>query len=273
MIKWRPKVPILLRSENASRKWFTIGSPYFLTPMACYRRPIVLLAHCSDRPAAIQGSMAPLIHSLLFLTERGFAPGGEPDALLCHASTPVLPDIDLPVFLEPANGSEAALRSLMQRAPAGVVLSDCRTGADVQRLDVLLSVAEAEEGIPLGQTRILATTDGLLPLPFSEAAFGRKSRRLAGLVWDWRLLATTLGATRLRADGRWTDAFALARATTLLTAKASGIAVYDVSPPLPESDFAADCIGARHDGFDGRMTDNPEQVAAINAAFRTRAPA
>lgn len=229
--------------------------------------------HCSNRPAAIQGSMASLIHSLLSVADRAQARVAEPaDALLCDASTPLPPDYDIAVFLRLPDDGEAALRSLVRRAPAGVVLANCRTGADVQRFDVLLSVAEAEEGIPLGQTRILATTDGLLPLPFSEAAFGRKSRRLAGLVWDWRLLATTLGATRLRADGRWTDAFALARATTLLTAKASGIAVYDVAPPLPEPDFAADCIGACADGFDGRLTDDPEQVAAINAAFRTRAP-
>ncbi|HVK93044.1 MAG TPA: hypothetical protein VM468_16850 [Mycoplana sp.] len=213
--------------------------------------------------------MAPLIHSLLSLADQAPVSGAEPaDAILCDALAPALPDLDMPVFLRLPDEGEAVLRSLVRHGPAGVVLANCRTGADIQRLDVLLSVAEVEEGMPLGKTRILATTDGLLPLPFSEAAFGRKSRRLAGLVWDWRLLATTLGATRHRADGRWTDAFALARATTLLTAKASGIAAYDVALPLPEADFAADCIGARADGFDGRLTDSPDQVAAINAAFR-----
>ena len=95
-----------------------------------------------------------------------------------------------------------------------------------------------------------------------------KSRRLSGVIWDWRTLAAALGATRtFNRAGEWTPAFAYGRAATLLAAKAAGVAAYDVAPPGDGEGFAEDCRDARADGFSGRVALEPTQLAAINAAF------
>lgn len=169
-------------------------------------------------------------------------------------------------FAEIPGESEQALRTIIRSKPAGVVLRGCRAGADIQRLDVLLSVAEAEEGVELGTTHIIGMTDGVLPPPNSEAAFKQKSRRLAGLLWDWRLLAKFLGARRSKdADGRWTQAFAEARTATLMCAKAAGIAAYEFASDVADLDRV--CREARADGFDGRATETPGDIVTINSTF------
>lgn len=208
-------------------------------------------------------------HSLLLVDKDAPPDGGGADAVLCSASlAPRLPP-GFGIFLTLPDEDERTLRSLVRLGPTGVVLTNCHAGADVQRLDVLLCVAEAEEGVTQGTTRILAFTDGLLPPPLSEAGFSRKSPRLHGLVWDWRALAQTLGAARhQQADGRWTDAFARARAATLIAAKAAGVCAYDVTPNPVGWDFLSQCQAARADGFDGRATVEHGQIAAINAAFK-----
>lgn len=192
--------------------------------------------------------------------------------MLCSAPlAPRLPP-GIDIFLALPDDNERTLRSLIRLGPTGVVLANCHAGADVQRLDVLLSVVEAEEGVTRGTTRILAFTDGLLPPPLSEAGFCRKSQRLHGLVWDWRALALTLAAARHQeADGRWTDAFAQARAATLMAAKTAGVCAYDVTPNPVGRDFPDECDAARADGFDGRATAEVGQVPTINAAFKASA--
>lgn len=197
---------------------------------------------------------------------------GGADALVCDPSLAPRVQPGIGLFLTLPDEHESTLRSLIRLGPTGIVLTNCHSGADAQRLDVLLSVAEAEEGLTNGTTRILAFTDGLLPPPRSQAGFRGKSQRLHGLVWDWRALAQTLGAVRHQeADGRWTDAFAQARAATLIAAKAAGVCAYDVTPNPVGREFSSQCRAARDDGFDGRATVEPGQLAAINEAFEASA--
>lgn len=186
------------------------------------------------------------------------------DALVCRTWPPPVPGTR--IVLVPADESEGTLRAAVRLRPFALALMDCRSGADVQRLDVLLSVAEAVEGVASGTTRILAWTDGLLPAPFDGAGFRGKSARLSGLVWDWRALARLLGASRCRNDnGAWAHAFASARTATLMSAKVAGVPAYEVAEG--GSDFAADCRRARADGFDGRVAVAAGQLAIINQAF------
>ena len=91
------------------------------------------------------------------------------DALFCPSPLPA-PVPSSRTILLPPDESEEALRTVVRLRPTAVALLDCRSGADVQRLDVLLSVAEAEEGLDPGITPILAWTDGLLPARAAAAA-------------------------------------------------------------------------------------------------------
>ncbi|MDX3929426.1 MAG: hypothetical protein QHC90_26945 [Shinella sp.] len=163
---------------------------------------------------------------------------------------------------------EILLRKAVLIGAAGIALKDVRNGAEVQRLDVLLSVAEAEEGVEHGRTKILALTDGMLPPAGSSAGFSEKSRRLIGLAFDPAALAATLGATRERSpDGQWAPAFAQARTATLFSSKAAGLAAFDAPSPLAGEPLLMDCHISRADGFDGRLTADPQQVEIINAAY------
>lgn len=213
------------------------------------------------------------LHSLLLLDDDASTVGSaDADAILCSASFSTRLQPTDGIFLTIPDDSEATLRSLIGLQPTGVVLTNCHAGADVQRLDMLLSVAEAEENLVPGTTRILAYTDGLLPPPLSHNGFARKSQRLVGLIWDWRTLAQMLGAARYQqADGRWTEAFTLARAATLMAAKAAGIAAYEVVPSRAGIDFEVECRAACADGFDGRATTDTRQIETINATFKAPA--
>ncbi|MCV3737523.1 hypothetical protein OCK02_15005 [Rhizobium sp. TRM96647] len=205
------------------------------------------------------------LHSLLEWTDDTSAETiAAADALICSAAPP--PEPGCRIILVPADESESTLCEVVRLRPFALALMDCRSGADVQRLDVLLSVAEAVKGVEPGTTRILAWTDGLLPAPFDEAGFHGKSARLCGLVWDWRPLARLLGASRCRDDhGCWTPTFAGARAATLMSAKAAGVSAYEVVEG--GSELSADCRHARADGFDGRVATDAGQIAIINRAF------
>lgn len=190
------------------------------------------------------------------------------DAVFC-ATSPLPASVSgARTIVRPTDESEDVIRALVRLRPLAVALMDCRSGADVQRLDVLLSVAEAEEGLNPGATPILAWTDGMLPRPYDAAGFGGKSPRLSGLVWDWRTLARLLGAERWQdGHGSWTEAFSSARTMTLMAAKAAGVAAYEVAAGADS--FAAGCEHARADGFDGCVAVDKGQVAIINQAFRS----
>ncbi len=160
------------------------------------------------------------------------------------------------------------LRQALASGARGIALADCRTGADTQRLAVMLSVAEAEEGFAEGSTPIFAITDGILPAPVSPQAFSGKSNRLAALIWDQQALSKSLGTNRARTEnGEWRHAFAAARAAVLLAAAAAGIPAYDSASDLAGEAFTADCEGSLADGFFGRLAVDPVQTPVIEAVY------
>ena len=164
------------------------------------------------------------------------------------------------------------LRPHLAAGGAGIALTGWRAGADIQRAAVLLSVAEAEEGLVVGSTPILAITDGILPAPVSPQGLCGKSSRLAALIWDCGSLMQALGAKRAFIEnGEWTGAFAATRAAVLLAAAAAGIPAYDSVSDLAGAAFTEDCERSRNDGFFGRLARNPAQAAIIQAVY-ARAP-
>ena len=205
-------------------------------------------------PDALRRGMETLPHALLE-TPAGLLPFGT-DSDFARAG---------------AAADVRTLRSAIAAGAAGIALAGCRTGADIQRLAVLLCVAEAEEDREDGSLMILGLTDGLLPAPGAPQGFAGKSPRLAGLVWDWAALARTLGLSRSRTErGEWTAPFAAARAATVLAAAAAGVPAYDSASDIGEEDFALSCARSRDDGFYGRIATNADQASLIETVYARR---
>jgi citrate lyase subunit beta/citryl-CoA lyase len=163
------------------------------------------------------------------------------------------------------------LIAVMAGAPDGIMLPKSAGPEAVQQLSAALDGLEQQNQILSGTTRIMPLVSETAAAALTIAAYAAVPLpRLAGLTWGAEDLSAAIGATRKRhADGRWTDAFRLVRAQTLLTAHASGVAAIDTL----HADFA-DSEGlkraaqeARADGFGGMLAIHPAQVAVINAAF------
>ncbi len=173
-------------------------------------------------------------------------------------------------FLLVESGREklAALRLAIAGGCRGIALVGCRSGADIQRLAVLLDVAEAEEGVADGAVRILGVTDGIMPAPRDTSGFSGKTPRLAGLVWDHHALARCLGAKRHEtAPGTWTTPFAAARAAVLLAAGAAGVPAYDSAEPHASGLFSEISQRSRDDGFYGCLAATTAQMAIIEEIY------
>jgi citrate lyase subunit beta/citryl-CoA lyase len=167
--------------------------------------------------------------------------------------------------------ADADLRSLKAAIganAAGILVTGCRSGAQLERLSVLLSVAEAEADQPEGSTAIIAATDGILPSFPTRPRLTDGTGRLAALVWDQSALLETLGATRTHSgDGEWTGAFAAARAAVLLAAHGAGVPAYDAPTELVGEDFAQHCRRSHGDGFFGRLARDEAQIAIIDEIY------
>lgn len=166
----------------------------------------------------------------------------------------------------PADGPEIepALAALMPARPDGVMIAFPAHAADVQRLDVLMSVEEAENGFEPGQTRIAVLADGLDDLDLAD-----KSARLVAACWSAARLMERLGATRMHdASGVLVDAFRYHRARLLSMAARAHLEAIDSESGLISTErLARDAREAAADGFSGKITLAPRQAAAINHAF------
>ena len=162
------------------------------------------------------------------------------------------------------------LAGVMAARPDGIMLPKCHGPDDVMALGAMLRVAEAENGIPDGQTAIIPIVTETARAVLLAAGFIRPLPRLAGLTWGAEDLSASIGARAAREDnGDYTDLFRLARSLTLLAASACETdAVDTVFPNFRDADgFARDCRTAQRDGFTAKMAIHPDQVPVINAAF------
>jgi citrate lyase beta subunit len=184
-----------------------------------------------------------------------------------HAVAERLPDCDAVIIdgmpgEQPAASSLPLFYSLSARADdpeiemvcgrlallggAGIFLRGCDGVDDIQKLDVLMSVAETEAGLPHGRHAILADlgstpAGALLALPRHPV-----SHRLSGLVFDGARLAEGLSLTEaLRPDRPLPPPIALARAHAILFARAIQVAAL-----VSIDDLAAEAAG-RAEGFSG----------------------
>ncbi|MGX1305566.1 citrate lyase subunit beta/citryl-CoA lyase [Amorphus suaedae] len=169
-----------------------------------------------------------------------------------------------------ADGARADLEAVMRAAPDGIVLPKSVDGRDVARLDAMLTVCEAEHGLPDLATRIVAIATESAEALFGLASYRGASRRLAGLAWGGEDLSADLGSTATRdADGALTDPFRMARSLCLAGAVAAGVQPIDtVFTDFRDLDgLRREAEMAARDGFTGKLAIHPDQVPVINAAF------
>ncbi|MDK1388057.1 aldolase/citrate lyase family protein [Sinorhizobium sp. 8-89] len=161
--------------------------------------------------------------------------------------------------------TEAGLDSLLASRIDGVVLAGCRGPADIQNLDVLLRVAEANAGIAAEGTAILAeyaTTPQSVLSPHSLAG---ASPRLAGLIFNASALAEATGCSELTGETDTASVIVVGRAAAVLRAREAGIAAYDVLPAHALDDAAVKryCATSTRDGFSAVVVQ-PQQVALLD---------
>lgn len=169
-----------------------------------------------------------------------------------------------------ADGARADLEAVMRAPPHGIVLPKSVDGRDVARLDAMLTVCEAENGLPDLATRIVAIATESAEALFGLASYRDASRRLAGLAWGGEDLSADLGSMATRdADGALTDPYRMARSLCLASAVAAGVQPIDtVFTDFRDLDgLAREAAAAARDGFTGKLAIHPDQVPVINAAF------
>ena len=155
------------------------------------------------------------------------------------------------------------------------MLPKCNAGADVSQLSAMLRVHEAGNGVPDGQTKIIALITETAAGVLSASTYRDPNPRLAGVTWGAEDLSASIGASATRdGNGRYTDVFRLARAVTILGASIADVAAIDtVFVNFRDTEgLMQECIEAERDGFTAKMAIHPAQVPVINEAF-TPSPA
>ncbi len=185
---------------------------------------------------------------LLNLRGEGHEAALRARAMLSSLPRPSNGGIPLIGGLHPQDSNEHAadVEAAVAAGAEAVALRGVRAGADLQRLDVVLSVAEAEQGRPMGSTAILAfigdNPAGLL----AAGSFAAMTPRLSMLGWHGGRLATALGQGP-DADQTFGT---LARSTTLMAAAAAGVAALDwMDPRLEGAALQRHLAGTAADGF------------------------
>lgn len=165
--------------------------------------------------------------------------------------------IDLLLAPFSSGDAEKGAELAVQLNANSVLLTGARSGADIQRLDVILRVAEVRTGAIAGSTGIvaLASSAGIL----AASSFRRCSTRLRALGWE--------------AQGDpLSDTARLARVTIGLAASAAGVVALDsVSPVGDEAAFQSECLVARQNGFTGKLSRQHHQISIINRIFTDQA--
>ena len=163
------------------------------------------------------------------------------------------------------------LETVMTAAPEGILVPECSGPGQLQEIAAQLYEVEQRNGIQHGATRIVPQVGSRAGDALNIRSFAEESHpRLAGLTWDARALAHSLGSRRTRDGfGGFTDAMRHVRASVLLTAHARGIMAIESAHAVAKDIEGADAAAkaARADGFSAMAARHPAQVGPINKAF------
>ncbi|MDJ0933669.1 CoA ester lyase [Breoghania sp.] len=165
------------------------------------------------------------------------------------------------------------LDAVMASAPEGILLPKATSGRDVERLDAMLSVHEADHNIKDGRTRIIVIATETAASLFTLGTYQSASKRLAGMAWGGEDLSADIGSTVNRANGEFTEPYRFARNLCLFGAVAAQVAPIDtVYTNFRDLDgLRAECEEAMRDGFTAKLAIHPAQVPVINDLFTPNA--
>lgn len=144
--------------------------------------------------------------------------------------------------------TEEALRSIMPLHPDAIHLLGCETSADVQKLDVLMSVYEAESGWQESPIPVFAEFGATASAILAPGSYRHRSRRLAGLVWNPAALLDHVGVSATP-DGTAGDLARFGRSMALLKAREAEVPAFLTVSDAPDRD--ATLRQAEADGFSG----------------------
>jgi len=186
-----------------------------------------------------------------------------------------------PYLLVRVNGLQTGLidddlDAIAAAKPDAIMLPKAEGGAAVIHADAKLAVREANNDLPDGHIKILPIATETAAALFVAGSFAGASARLLALTWGAEDLSAELGARANRdAQGRWLDAYRLARVLCLAGAASARVPAIDtVYVDFRNSDgFRRECEEASRDGFLGKMAIHPAQVPIINELFTPSATA
>lgn len=163
---------------------------------------------------------------------------------------------------------EDQLAALIANGFDGVVLAQCRGPADIQRLDVLLKVAEAAVGTTQGRTVILAEYATVPESVLSPHSLAGASSRLSALIFDASALAETCGCKRVTETGDVPAVIRSGRAAAILRAHEAGIAAHDMLPvdAIDEATVRRLWRSSLENGFSSVALRSPQQIGLLAAA-------
>lgn len=169
-----------------------------------------------------------------------------------------------------SDDAEADLAAIVAAAPVGIILPKPRSADDVVLLASQLDELEAQHGIAVGQTKIIALCTERPEALFTLQGYVGATPRLHALSWGGEDLRSALGASANRdADGNWLPTYEMARSLCLCAAAAAEVIAIDtVYTDFRNLDGLANyAANARRDGFSGMLAIHPAQVDVINQAF------
>jgi citrate lyase subunit beta / citryl-CoA lyase len=182
---------------------------------------------------------------------------------------------DRPRLLVRVNGLDTGLidedlDTIVASRPDAIMLPKAEGGPSVILADAKLAVREAIAGIPDGEIGIVAIATETAGSLFAMGTYRDASELLLGLTWGAEDLSAELGAEANRdANGRFLDAYRVARALCLAGAASAQIPAYDtVTVDFRNAEaLRREAQEARRDGFTGKMAIHPAQVDIINEVF------
>ncbi len=207
-------------------------------------------------PAADFGATADLQADVLVLDLRHTPFDREAVVATASRWKETRPESPLSFLLPPFRAGHvmAAIEDAGSSRADSVILFETESGADIQRLDVLLRIQEIRNERSPREIKIIALPgpEGIL----SAASFLHCSERLAGLA---RQSDPHPGSDRAR----------LAAATLALVASAGSLMAIDSeSHAQDETTLRSECRVARENGFRGKLTRHPWQLTIINQSFQ-----
>lgn len=155
------------------------------------------------------------------------------------------------------------LEAIVRAQPHVIRLPKTETAEDVLECEREIARIEAEAGIPIGKTGMMAAVESARGV-LNALSIAESSKRLIGIALGAEDYVTDLRTTR--SDG--TELF-FARNMILNAARAAGIDALDTvySDINNEEGFLAEATLIKKLGFDGKSVINPRQIPPLHRVF------